>query len=108
MKLSTPAQDILRHRLDVPDAIADALALTLPVSEDACDRLKGIIGGEFTLSALNPIDRCVLLDAAQGSTYLCDLDDAVAAEDITQGRRTALLRAARELETALGVAVPRQ
>ena len=66
--------EIFQHRLEVPDAIAEALETPLPLVETACEIL--IAKGEMALYWLNcDTTKSVAVDAIEGSTWLALLWD---------------------------------
>lgn len=71
MKLTKAAQAILLHRLEVPDAIADALGEEWDsdeVEDAAHDLLAAISNGDLP-DAVTDVERAVLIDCCEGSTY---------------------------------------
>lgn len=85
MKLTKLESEILIHRLEVPDSIIDALTDEKDVAEDCVDAITGSCSrlldhitakGEIP-SELSQVDKDVLLDCVDGSTYLgCVLTEA--------------------------------
>lgn len=102
------ARAILLHRLEVPDAIADALE-----QDESSDEFREAMSGAHAVVAgIAPIPgsglvREILNDAADGSTWFADMDDAVATKQITRGEALASHKAANEIEKTLGVEIPR-
>lgn len=58
-------REILDHRLEVPDAIADAIERDFDVVDESCRHLRY----DTIHWVIRPIDRLVLEDAVSGSTY---------------------------------------
>lgn len=72
MNLSDQQVDMLVHRLEVPDAICDALDADYEVVFAACDRMRKYILNYRMLpdaEALNHMDKAVLGEAVEGSTW---------------------------------------
>jgi len=97
LNLTEMEQRILNHRLEVPDAIADAIE----AGEDdevgaVCDKL---IAGD--LDGANAIDadltKYVLADAVEGSTYLACADGALSGGETTPQKYGAECRVGRSL-----------
>lgn len=51
------------------------------------------------------LDRLILEDCAEGCTFFCDMDDAVATGELTRGKALAYRKAAKSLSAKLGVEV---
>lgn len=86
MRLSPLEKDILNHRLEVPDAIADYLTssdgntFTVDGIEDMATRL--LTGDYDAAIALNPpLAHAVLQDAVESSTYLGASIDKVSVKE---------------------------
>jgi hypothetical protein len=70
IKLSPLQAEILSHRLEVPDALADALERSTEQVEAACEELLRLAKSRTIVwDALNSLSREVLIDAVEGSTY---------------------------------------
>jgi high-affinity K+ transport system ATPase subunit B len=123
VKLNPLEADILGHRLEAADCIADALtdwhedevpellatypdllSWTRDVVENAALRLSaelGFVGGVTVADMLSVV---ILEDAMSGSTYFADLGDAVARGEVSKARAAALRRARRTLHAKLSAA----
>jgi hypothetical protein len=116
IKLTKLESDILRHRLEVPDAIADALA-------DEGYRPDFIWGAaEYILNGITrhgldlsrellqePLCRDILQDCIEGSTY-CGSMIEVGAESrqVEQAKYRAAVRAMESLAEKIGAAIDRK
>ncbi len=109
MKVSPLMHEILAHRLTAPDAIAEALdAEDYAAVQAACREVRAKLAtGALDLDGLTPLQQAVLRDAASGSTYFADSDDAVMRGQLSRGKLRAADQAADRLEKWLGVPVPR-
>ena len=76
MRFTPKERDAICHRLEVPAALAQALSLDPHETEWDCDRLiMTIAGGRgLILSALSPVERRILLDCVEGSTWAVSVD----------------------------------
>ena len=107
MKLTTNEREILQHRFDVSDALAEVLneeyGWKVEVVEDCIDGMN--------LSDLPPhlglLQAAILKDCCEGSTFFCDIEDAVARGELTKGKAAAYQRAANSLEFKFDCNVPR-
>ena len=110
MKFTRTEWEIIRHRLDVDDAIIEVLLdAQFPVFgklaiEDAIYmlQLNGCQRENFS-----DAERLVLSECCLGSTFFCGIEDAVAREELTRGNVLAYQRAAKRLEEKLNVTIPR-
>lgn len=92
----------IEHRLGVPDSLADSLSEThsedevIAASESIERRLRS---GDF--SELSEVERDVLIDCIEGSTWFGCIDDA----DVEDQKKAAgdLTRAAKKIENLLGI-----
>lgn len=113
MKLTTIQADILDHRLGsgcVADVLADTeeLGISLEEAESAVASVERMIkSGDLPLESLTRIEREVLIDCLDGSTYFCDEGDAIALGETTRGKQLACHKAANALESAFGKAFGR-
>lgn len=92
MKLTKTQIDIIEHRLEVPDAIADAIDDSLEqigacLNDDefaaAVEAIRKTIRTDFDRLQLDNIEWMILEDAVMGSTYVDMADDAVSMQEIT-------------------------
>lgn len=109
-QLSATAQLILKHRLDMEDAMLSVLEDALPEGEHDPERWRAALteaqrilaaGGEATGLTLD-----ILQEAAEGSTFFCGLKTAVAAGEVSRGQALSYYKSAAEIERVLGVKVP--
>lgn len=115
----TPTErELLMHRLDVGDCLADALTdkaegdPAAPWTWEEVDARAGWLGefvrrtGGVTVDALTDLDRAILKDAVEGNTALCDLEVATDLGDVTKGRAATLRKAARTIvEKLAGIGI---
>lgn len=116
-KLSPAERRAILHRLEVPDAIAEALA---ECESEAIAREAGTYSDEFrraavnvagriergaiNIAALSDLERAVLKDAIEGSTYVGQFDPAWdKPQRIAAASRT--LRSAADKLTAAGLKI---
>jgi hypothetical protein len=115
----TPTEwEILAHRLETPDAIADTLTDAAPGErpavmaswDDVCRRAETLAtrGREAVdLDNLSGLDRTILRECCEGSTYLQGLSDAHDAGEVSTGfllnRYKAALSLANKLDTVVTV-----
>ena len=120
IKLTDNEWAILEHRLDIHECIAEVYSDTMYCeAEDrgqkmtdeqhkalyndadaAGRRLNNDIRNtrQIETDALTNIDKFILADCLDGSTILCDLDDAVWDGELTKGKALALRKAGHSLE----------
>lgn len=100
----TPAQiDAILHRLECPDCIADALDADLSAVQSWCDlHASTLKAGGFITAPVTDLEREILADAVEGSTWA--VDDADGTPQAHAGRVRAL-RAAAEKLRGLGVEI---
>lgn len=105
LTLTKLEQEVLSHRLAIPDAIGDALGDNSDYDHlnfdfyqvgDLCDLM---ITGKFDEAfTLNPeLAKLVLVDAVEGGTFMCDAEDAVATGEISKSKYYRMLNACRSL-----------
>lgn len=118
MKFTRTEAEILLHRIDLPDAVADVFQGRFPRGNilSAIRMLKRFLTeGEDVLDAkdLPELQRELMIECAEGSTFLCGVEDAVATGEISRGKALAWERAAQSIEKKLSlpqrqVLIPRQ
>ena len=86
----TPTElEILKHRLDVPDALADAIAeengFEWDDVSDTAERLSKRIELDhgFVSDQLTVLERIILIDCLDGSTFFGSAEDAVGCGEVT-------------------------
>jgi hypothetical protein len=105
---SRTQQEILMHRLDASDCIADALDIPEDETFDAALRQAiEIVRGTRALHHCSALAREILEDAAEGSTFMACVNDAVDNLDCSPQKRAAYERAADYIAKVLDVEVPR-
>jgi len=103
--------DILSHRLEACDAVAEALcddedsAFGFDEVEDRCREL--LDAGPTGVDTTDALTRAIIVDCCEGATMFTDMEDAVAVGQITRGKMLAYFRAARSLEDKVGTFVNR-
>ncbi len=95
--------DILDHRLQVPDAIADALESDFPHTGDVQDLVRQLchyvkIDRAIEAVALPELEKAILADALEGSTFFASSEDALALGEISRGQLLNWHNAANSLE----------
>ena len=113
MKLTKLQFEIIEHRLEVPDAIADCLcdfaedelplgAVTHAELDDAVEALYVILKGDFELNELTNVQFLVFEDCIDGSTVPDLAQDAVGYPvdqgGISQQKANAFTKAHEQLE----------
>jgi hypothetical protein len=105
----TPKQkDIILHRLEVADAVADSLVESFYwLKEERYDPFTHIVSrveylavkleGSLELYLHDELDRAIVVDAIEGSTYLESIEDAVASAELSQRSAKAYARAYDDL-----------
>jgi hypothetical protein len=114
----TPLEwEILQHRLDVPCAIADALFETYDEKTDSIiddprwtwdnvhDRAETLTQENIDLD--NELDMAILYDAIDGSTYFCNMKEALDFGEISKGKYMSYHKAANSIENKTGVRLSR-
>lgn len=99
---------ILEHRLGVPDSIADVLSYEYGHNRDKVEQVVEILRQKKWDEANNispEIVREVLKDCIEGSTYFCDIDDAVEIGEISRGDMLADFRAGHSLVEKVSEAI---
>lgn len=111
--------EILKHRLEADDAIAEVFHddnvfddMTFDELRDRVtnllDRGNKAFNGKVThIPAVSVIDMVILREAAEGSTIFGSMDDAVATGEISRDQRKRFHNAADVLESMLQVTIPR-
>lgn len=113
-KLSKPQVEILQHRLG-SGCVADVLWES-EVVEDVKDAEAAVAAvqayvekGELPEDdGITPLEREVLADCLDGSTFFANIDDAVALSHVNRGQFLSWRRAATELETLISRLCGRQ
>jgi len=98
--------EILLHRLEMPDAIADCLTSETPDSfDEVLSEIEAIslINHEIETGTF---EHTIIKECAEGSTYFCNILDSVAVGEITKAEHKARLRAMKSLEKKLNVEIP--
>ena len=103
MKFTRTEWEIIVHRLEVGDAIIEALTDHAPGELPACDYSAEAI--ELKIGMLNyngctrlcfdELDLIILRECCEGSTFFAGMDDAVATGEITTGYKLNMYRAAK-------------
>lgn len=108
LTLTKNEANILLHRLTVPDAIADCLldteGLTTATHSEIMNcafDLQRQINHTQSLTIDTELQRIIIADAVDGSTYFANIEDEIALGNITHQWATALLRACDSLEAKL-------
>jgi len=112
----TPTEwEIIEHRLACPDAIAQALtdgddecpATLTEYTEDFVEKWATALWNNPQHIDLNDdLDRAIIIDCLEGSTFFCDMTDAVALGEISKGKYLAYCKASRSLEKRFKVEIP--
>ena len=114
MELTKNESEIILHRLESADCIAEALTdhcegdepasafsateITSRVEEIESDGLR-------TIDLSRQLDRDILRDCCDGCTFFGNMEDAVDFEEITRQKATAYYTAAESLSNKVGVEV---
>jgi hypothetical protein len=106
---------VIAHRLGVPDAIADTLRDECDYNpDDVTDVCRALMRGNWgdANAISDAIVDAVLEDCIAGSTYLADLDDAVATQQVTPQQaasdKLSARFAAKKVTAYLGLSRPLQ
>ena len=106
--------DLLNHRLAVPDALRDVLAddendeLAILANDDdavdrACTRLSALFESKMAVEriipVLTPLERWLLTDAVEGSTWVMSMHDSTISQ-----QRTGAVRVAKSVVAKLRAA----
>lgn len=94
--------EVLSHRLEIPDCIAEALEDS--TAEEAAEKLAGL--EPRTEIPATQLNLEIFRDCVDGNTFFENLDDAVACDEVSRGKALAYRRAGRSLEDKLGVCFP--
>jgi len=104
---------ILTHRLEAPDAIAEALSdggapwTYAAIEERATAILSGWRGGKsLTVDMGDSLTRAIIEDCCDGSVFFAAMEYAVDYGEITPAKARHLEQAATTLEAKTGVPVP--
>lgn len=98
-----PEWDIIEHRLQVPDAIADSLSEIYNyniVFNRACKIQESKI---FDLK--NSLDYEIIRECCEGSTFFADIEESKIEGSLTKGQIMSYYKAAYKLEEKLGLKV---
>lgn len=102
MNLNPTEKELLQHRLDVPDALADALEeeFSHPYVEECARVLAKALrtSADLDFSKLSACQLALLKDCIEGSTFFADAEDAVAAGTTTRSQLMHWQKAAHSLE----------
>ena len=126
IKLTDNEWGILEHRLDIYDCIAECYADTMyaeaedrgekmtdeqhkaayAVAHDAGARLNCDIRSarQIDTDKLTDLDKWILADCLDGTTFFTDMDDAVWDGQLTKGKALALRKAGHSLQRKLNEA----
>jgi hypothetical protein len=111
--------EIIDHRLSLSDAVAEMLTDGLDASmrederelifEQAQDEVEALRKSlertkTIDIDALTRYQREALTDCLDGSTFFCDMDDAVFEGHLTKGKAMALRKAGHSLQRKLNEA----
>jgi hypothetical protein len=89
MRFTAKEQDMLKHRLECDDALAETLELDPVSTYERCKVLRERIAGDMRVSALDDTDRALLADCIEGSTYAAGLRDEAALQHPNDDRARA-------------------
>jgi hypothetical protein len=126
IKLTDNEWGILEHRLDIHDCIAECYADTMyaeaegrgakmtdeqhkaayDLANDAGGDLNNAIRAskQIDTDKLTDLDKWILSDCLDGSTFFCDIDDAVWDGELTKGKALSLRKAGHSLQRKLNEA----
>jgi hypothetical protein len=119
IKLTDNEWEIIDHRLSLSDAVAEMLTDGLDATmrederelifEQAQDEVEALrksteLTKTIDIDALTRYQREALTDCLDGSTFFCDMDDAVFDGHLTKGKAMALRKAGHSLERKLNEA----
>jgi hypothetical protein len=119
IKLTDNEWEIIDHRLSLSDAVAEMLTDGLDANmrederelifEQAQDEVEALrksteLTKTIDIDALKRYQREALTDCLDGSTFFCDMDDAVFEGHLTKGKAMALRKAGHSLERKLNEA----
>lgn len=104
-KFTVLQREILAHRLDVPDAVAEAIDGTGTFADliaDACKEAAAALWlpNVAKLAALSPLAKECLIEAVEGSTYLGTLEHGNEYAKLAAGK--SLTNAAQKIADVLG------
>ena len=121
MKLTPTENEILLHRLAVPDALADTLtdcaegeSPALPdvsreyVEQVAAELHEAMQARAFIPSVLTPTERAILADCVEGSTFFGNIEDAVALGEVSKSKAARQVAAMESLAEKIGRLIGRQ
>ena len=98
MKFTPLEREIVTHRLEVPDCIAEVLEEDEDVVTDVCDKLIEVIKQPFRASTLTRLQQLVLIDAIDGSTYEALAEGAADNGQLTKVQLLAVRNSAANLQ----------
>jgi hypothetical protein len=116
IQLTDNEWEIIDHRLSLSDAVAEMLTDGLDANmrederelifEQAQDEVEALrksteLTKTIDIDAMTRYQREALTDCLDGSTFFCDMDDAVFEGHLTKGKAMALRKAGRSLERKL-------
>ena len=119
IQLTDNEWEIIDHRLSLSDAVAEMLTDGLDANmrederelifEQAQDEVEALrksteLSKTIDIDALTRYQREALTDCLDGSTFFCDMDDAVFEGHLTKGKAMALRKAGHSLERKLNEA----
>lgn len=102
--------EIIEHRLQVPDAIAEVLVDDNPdeyTTDSIIADVELLEFGGHTRTEFNEQELTILRECCEGSTFFAGMDDAVARDELSKGYRLAYHHAANRLEKRFNVVTPR-
>lgn len=103
-------QEIIEHRLDASDALAECLYDTYEWPHEqvelTCERMKACLEEHGAVSIFEDDEVAieVLRDCVEGSTFFGSMSHAVACGETTKGKALASRKAARAIERKLKAA----
>lgn len=108
MKFNKFEWEIIKHRLEVPYAIAEVLEDELPedFSDEALAKLcNDMLDNPDMIDLGNPTHKAIMEDCCEGCVFFALLDDAVATSEESRTMFLNYHKAAKSLEKKIGVAV---
>jgi hypothetical protein len=106
VNLSPVEFEIVEHRLAVPDALAECLSDD-PEASFTHDEVYAAVlqltkqletTRSFDTGTLRPVEKAILIDCLEGSTFFADSEDAAASGEVSRGKLLSQQKAARKLE----------
>ena len=110
MKFTRTEWEIILHRLEVEDAIVEALTdCESPIinASTIADAVYMLFLNGCTRTIFSDAELIVLRECCNGSTWFAGLNTEAEHGELTPGRMAAYTRAANRLETKLRVVIPR-